>query len=272
MQSSSYITLKYAANDNMMDWMPGKDYTAGFLNDDKLGAGYGHATANVFADALAGKDLTNYGLSEKGVGLYRGAADYSKQWSLDNADYLVNNRDDGQGIQQKFMTDAQGAGVIPQGFGELGWGDKATMAIRDPRFATNALQKINPFGDGGFTDDDIRQNASAGFQNFLTQNPNAFTGPLQSGIMGQYAKNRLTGVGNFFKDIVGDVGGGIGNIGTYLMGLLGDNSPAFKDLYSHLTGSQEDKPQSAEEAAVETTDDTQVGNDQMESSSPLSGS
>lgn len=227
---STHLVLKLAAT-GITHWIPNKDYMSNYYSP-YVGYGYGQAVGNIFGDALAGKDLTNYGLSDEGIGLYRTAADDWKQWGADNADFVTNNRDNPRAIQDKYIESAQSRGIIPSGLGDLSWSDAgggARLLQDDPRL----LQGLNPWGP------DITGNFTTGMRKYISSNPETFSDPIRGAVTKQYLANRVSDLGGFWGNLFGDIGGGVGNIGTYLMELLSKASPAFKTMWANIQGRDE---------------------------------
>ena len=214
----------------MMHWLPNQDTISKYRTDDTpMGYGYGSAVGNVLGDAIAGRDLSSYGLSDKGTQFYNTAAKDWKQWSIDNANFMVHNRNQPGAIQQKYLESAQGRGILPANF-NIDMADIPAMLHRDPALA--AAYAADP---SGFMTS-MQENAMTGVSDYISEHGGDFRNSIQAPVMGQYFRNQAEGYGDFLSNMIGDIGQGAGNVFTYLLEMLGKISPAFKTMWTNIQG------------------------------------
>jgi len=217
--TSTHLVIKLAQSD-LMHWIPGQDYVSQYYNDDKVGHGYGVAMGNIMSDAVAGRDITNYGLSDKGVKLYTSAAQYWPKWGKDNAEFVMNNRGNSSAIQDKFISDAQAQNLIPSetAFHSMSPTDYTDLGARDPRLIAGAFSG------------NLQQNLMSGLTSSISSKP-AFRNALRGPVSAEYFTDKVKELGGFWSGMASDIGGGVGNIFTYLMELLGTLFPSIKSWW-----------------------------------------
>jgi len=218
---STHLVIKLAQSD-IMHWIPNQEYVSQYYDADKVGYGYGTAFGNTMSDAVAGRDITDRGLSDKGIQFYTSAAQYWPKWGKDNAEFIMNNRspEGAAAVQARFMSDARAQNLIPSedAFSSMDPNDYFTLGERDPRLVNAALSG------------NLQSNIMSGLNKSISSRP-AFRNALRGPVSAQYFTDKVKELGGFWSGMASDIGGGIGNIFKYLMELLGKISPGIKSWW-----------------------------------------
>ena len=223
---STHLVIKLAQSD-IMHWIPNQEYVSQYYDDDKLGYGYGTAIGNTYSDAVAGRDITDRGLSAEGIQFYTNAAQYWPKWGKDNAEFVMNNRGNLAVIQAAFMRDARAKNLIPAEdvFSSMGIKDYTTLGLQDPRLAASYINDPTAFTSN------LQANAVSGLNKSVGSRP-AFRNALRGPVSAQYFSNKLQDLGEFWSGMASNIGGGMGNILTYIMELLGKVAPTIKSWWN----------------------------------------
>ena len=206
-------------------------------NSKTPGLDIGKYTGNQFTGSALGTNPTEGVWSHYG----QGWKDFTNL--PDTQRWFFTNRKDPNlqhNTLQKFMTYLQDNGDLPAFFQE--GADISSFSTEDWESLAPHIPNMWPViqkavSSGDYTPlTDIISNIRKGFQQELAANSGKFRSQIRGPVLTRHISDKATGLWEFFKNLISSIGGGVGNIGQYLMELLGQVSPGFKTMWDNIQG------------------------------------